>query len=302
MHIRRLAAILGTVWMMGACGAAPGTVGGDEDLADRSQSASLWVGAGPAQIVVATSAQVRDLCAGEVFATYCSAADRATAVDACRRRLPSDLRVRCALSGCLSDYTAVRDHCVAGPAYPTPASCDDPVPDDCAFYRRCLEAAQPCGPSGYALGFGERLCFAFIARRGEFSAAGQAWLRGVRACLQRVLVPALHAPALACRSLGDTAYATHAGCYTAKENSICALPSTDFLALANVLSVDLLDPRAIRQMAEVANHCLRHSLRPDADPAEADRAAFYRAFAAAATDSPSLRRFVEDRLADPAFR
>ena len=118
------------------------------------------------------------------------------------------------------------------------------------------ESAHPCGASGYALGFGERMCYAFVARRAEFSAAGQAWLRGVRTCLQRALVPLLPASTLACSALGDAAYASHAGCYTAADNSICDLPFTDVLTLAAVLSRDLLDPRAIRQMGEVAKTCL----------------------------------------------
>lgn len=287
-------ALLGSFFLLSlGCGAPP------EDLFD-SDSSPLYSGPGPAQILVSTSPRVSERCPGELAATYCSATEVSAAADSCRRRLPPDVVAACPRTGCVQPYAAYRDRCVAGATYPTATACRTPVADDCAFYRACLESAHPCGASGYALGFGERMCYAFVARRAEFSAAGQAWLRGVRTCLQRALVPLLPASTLACSALGDAAYASHAGCYTAADNSICDLPFTDVLTLAAVLSRDLLDPRAIRQMGEVAKTCL--TVAPaGADPDSArERAAAFRAIAAAATDAESLQRFLRDQSRLPS--
>lgn len=264
----------------------------------QSEAQPLLTGPGPAQILVSTSPKVSERCPSELAATYCTSAALSAAADTCRRRLSLDVTLSCSRAGCLLPYATYRDSCSAGPTYPSAAACARPVADDCAFYRSCLESAHPCGSSGYALGFGERLCYAFIARRAEFSAAGQAWLRGVRPCLQRALVPLLPASTLSCGSLGDTAYASHAGCYTAADNTLCDLPIADVLALANVLSLDLLDPRAIRQMAEVAKTCwLAHP--PATDPASLRRATFFRTLSTAATDAATLRRFVAEQPAAP---
>lgn len=267
------------------CGAEPPA----EPQAEQSH---LLSGPGPAQILVSTSPKVSERCARELSATYCTSADVTAAAESCKRRLSPDITLTCSRAGCVLPYAAYRDRCVAGPTYASPAACATPVADDCAFYRTCLEGAHPCGPSGYALGFGERMCHVFIARRGEFSLAGQAWLRGVRTCLQRALVPLLPSPSPGCGPLGDIAYASHAGCYTAPGNTICALPFSDVLALANVLSLDLLDPRAIRQMREVAKTCWGLAAEPGADPSARPRAAFFRALADAASDADTLQHFV----------
>lgn len=268
---------------------------GAERLDDREVTMQpLLGGPGPAHILVSTSPKVSERCAAELATTYCSAAEASAAADTCRRRLTLDITLTCSRAGCILPYAAYRDGCTAGPTYPTASTCAKPVADDCAFYRTCLESAHPCGASGYALGFGERLCYAFVARRGEFSSAGQAWLRGVRACLQGTLVPLLPASSVSCGPLGDTAYASHAGCYTAPGNTICALPFSDVLTLANVLSLDLLDPRAIRQMSEVAKTCWL-STPVGADPVAQRRAEQFRALAHAARDAATLQDFLQQQ-------
>lgn len=261
----------------------------------QAEPSLLTSGPGPAQILVSTSPKVSERCAAELGATYCTSADVTAAADSCKRRLSLDITLTCSRAGCVLPYAAYRDRCVAGPTYSGSAACATPVADDCAFYRTCLEGAHPCGQSGYALGFGERMCHVFIARRGEFSPAGQAWLRGVRTCLQRALVPLLGSPSPGCGPLGDIAYASHAGCYTAPGNTICALPFSDVLTLANVLSLDLLDPRAIRQMRDVAKTCWGLAADPGGAPSARTRAEFFRALADAAADAATLQRFVRER-------
>ena len=40
---------------------------------------------------------------------------------------------------------------------------------NCSFYTECVERNMPCGPSGYAVGYGYHFCNAFEERRGEFT-------------------------------------------------------------------------------------------------------------------------------------
>lgn len=209
---------------------------------------------GPA-VIVPRSPEVAAACPDEVTATACSTAGAAALASRCRARLAARGVACASADDCLAVYRPERPAaCVAGPTYPSAAACAEPVPDDCAFYRACLEAAHPCGADGYALAFGERLCHAFVARRAEFTPAGQAWLREVRTCLQRALVP-LARPSGDCASLEDAAYASHAACYTAAGNSVCALPPADLGALTRVLAPWLRDPRAVRQIGEVLRSC-----------------------------------------------
>jgi hypothetical protein len=134
-----------------------------------------------------------------------------------------------------------------------------PVEDNCAFYRSCLEAAHPCGDGGYALGFGEPLCYLFIDHRGDFSPAGQRWLQRVRTCLQRSLAPLVAGSVASCDALADEAFASHTSCYTDPENSFCDLGNDDVNALTNLLLPYLDNPRVTPQIEDVAAICSERS-------------------------------------------
>ena len=206
--------------------------------------------------IIPASPDVAAACPAEVTSTACTTHDAAALVASCRAKLAARGIACTTTADCLTTYRPDRPGpCRPGPTYPDGAACAMPVADDCAFYRACLDAAHPCGADGYALAFGERLCNTFIARRGEFSPAGQAWLRGVRTCLQQALVPLRTASGLTCATLEDAAYTSHAGCYTARGNSVCALSSADLTALTRVLAPWLRDPRALRQIGDVLRSC-----------------------------------------------
>jgi hypothetical protein len=249
-HARLLPPLLTFV---AACSDPVEPAAGPEDAAFAALAPNVAV-----ELVPTTSA-VLSRCAGELGATYCSPAAALAAARACRARLSADERAACdAARGCLTPYTPTRaGACVAGATYPAAARCATPVEDSCAFYRGCLDAAHPCGASGYALGFGEPLCYLFIDRRGEFSPAGQRWLRGVRTCLQRSLAALSARPAASCASLADEAYASHAPCYTAADNSFCTLPPEDQGRLAILLRPYFSDPRVSAQIRAVTEVCAR---------------------------------------------
>jgi len=291
MRFRSLAALPFSFAVLIGCSAAP----------EDATSAEELGGGSPVILVPTATAEktVASVCAGELDATYCSAAGAAAATKKCLTRLGTSAST-CG-GACLGTYDAHRTTtCHTGPTYPTKPSCDAPVADDCSFYRACLETAHPCGESGYALDFGERLCYAFVEKRARFTSEGQAWLRGIRTCLQTSIVPTLH-HSLTCDALTDEAYAAHAGCYTAKDNSICDLPASDVLGVARILGTTLLSSRSLAQIRQVATHCVLEGLglaapsagAPSPGQAHAPQA-FFAELARAAESPDTFRAFVDD--------
>ncbi|WP_394822603.1 hypothetical protein [Pendulispora albinea] len=126
---------------------------------------------------------------------------------------------------------------------------------DCAFYA-CLEAAHPCGSDGYALGYGAKYCARFMGQT-KLSERGNAWRNATMACLQSALVPIADlAGAVSCRTVTDSAFASHARCYTQPGHSICALPMDDIWTILRTLDADALSLRAANQIRSVLSTCL----------------------------------------------
>jgi hypothetical protein len=206
-----------------------------------------------------TEDDVRIACRSTWTNAWCDLADAQSAADACVSTLVSSgARPACANSaaGCFEHVTASTPCAANGPIYPTQASCDAPVERTCAFYSACLEAAAPCGASGYALGYGEKYCSRYDVDDG-FSPEGIVWRNAVLHCLQEALVPELpHASTMTCNAITTFAFDSHPRCYT-EGPSICFLPPSD---LANVIGVidgkDLLSLRSAKQIATVAATCV----------------------------------------------
>jgi hypothetical protein len=273
-------------------------VKGDEPAAVDALGA-----AAPVILVPTTTAEkvVASVCAAELHTTYCSASAAATAAAHCNDLLGPNHAWLCG-GACLVTYQAHRTTCQAGPTYPTPAACSTPVADDCSFYRTCMETAQPCGDAGYALGYGERFCYAFVEKRSSFTGAGQAWLRGIRTCLQTSVAPALD-DGLTCDALADVSFAAHAPCYTVPGNSFCDLPFSDVLAVSRIVGSALFSSRGLTQIRQVATQCALEavglaSFSPDqphvldASTAPASRA-FFADLARAAEHPATFHAFLE---------
>jgi hypothetical protein len=270
MLLKRLVAsssVLAAITLLGACGVSTG---------DTAETLEAPLGASAPFVLVPTAESDSHACAAELGTTYCTKASASVAAKRCH-----------ALT-----YAADRTTCKAGPTYPTAAACEHPQPDDCSFYRSCLESSHACGDDGYALAYGERLCYAFIEKRASFSSDGQRWLRQVRSCLQKSLVPLLHETAT-CATVLDEAYATHPACYTAPDNSICSLPASDVLELAGILGNDLLSARARAQIGDVAHTCVLEffGFSPVREW-NASRHEFFRGLEDASASEESLRAFV----------
>ncbi len=279
--MRKIAAVFSLVLAVGCSASAGPEEAGAEALSGGSSSILVPV-AGAEKAVAAA-------CGAELDATYCSAASARAASASCVAKLSADTSAQCG-GACVVAYSPVRASCHAGATYPTRASCDAPVADDCSFYRACLEASQPCGDQGYALDFGERLCYAFVEEHGRFTPHGQSWLRRIRTCLQTSIVPTLH-EGLACGALEDAAYAAHSPCYTQKGDSICHLPIRDVASIARILGTTLVSSRGLAQIREIAAACLFEGLGilSAAPPSRA----FFQGLANAAEDESTLRAFLD---------
>lgn len=135
-----------------------------------------------------------------------------------------------------------------------------PVHRDCSFYSRCLEAAVPCGPNGYALGFGLPYCTKFQDNYDRFSPRGQIWMWSTMTCLQNYLIPIANGQKTAtCTEIHSFAFASHSVCYTQPGSSICDLPFSDWTLLFVMISQELNDPATWQQMLEVLRICMSGS-------------------------------------------
>jgi hypothetical protein len=133
--------------------------------------------------------------------------------------------------------------------------------ETCDFYQTWLEPQIPCGPKGYAMGYGYHYCRKFMARIDHFSDRGKVWMTEAMLCLQDYLrgYMAEQGDQLpSCRVLKKAAFDSHPACYTSGEVSFCELKARDYWQLGKILSVrDTLFSRAgLKQIKEVAKICL----------------------------------------------
>jgi hypothetical protein len=139
----------------------------------------------------------------------------------------------------------------------------------CDFYPDCLEATKPCGPHGYALGYGLKYCekFASNSTLAAMDSQGQEWVNSTLFCLQQALVPLVEgsetAENMTCRDIKVEAFSTHPACYTGgggavpTDPSVCFLPLQDLEVLLGVIDLkDLVSPLGIEQEVAVARICL----------------------------------------------
>lgn len=137
-----------------------------------------------------------------------------------------------------------------------------PIYKDCSFYSRCLETAVPCGPNGYAIGFGLQYCLKFEKHYERFSLSGREWVWSTAYCLQTVLIPiANRQKTMTCGEIHSFAFASHPGCYTQPGHSVCDLPFSDWVLLFVMISKELNDPATWQQMLKVLRICMRNSGR-----------------------------------------
>lgn len=136
-----------------------------------------------------------------------------------------------------------------------------PQSNGCAFYRDCLEARIPCGPNGYAIGYGFKYCNAFMKYYSRFSNVGKQWITATCFCLQNVLLPiVLGEGTQTCDEIKDFAMSSHVGCYTNTQPSICDVPATDWPILYIVIFKEFMNPESWPTIMKVAKKCLHNDI------------------------------------------
>ncbi len=235
------------------------------DGSDAEASSGAALASATKTFIVPVDERARLVCHDEINRFYCDAISAKAAAATCAQKLGvTSSADACAVkrgvvgAGCVR-YETQAETCVASaPVYATPASCTNVRPKSCHFYSACLEAQEPCGADGYAVGYGERFCYAF--KNASFSAKGQAWRDNVMQCLQNALVPELavsRAPTLACAELTDVAFGSHPACYTETGHSICYLPPSDLAAVFGTIGLgEALKARTLDQMRRVVGTCI----------------------------------------------
>ncbi len=140
-----------------------------------------------------------------------------------------------------------------------PASCLKPKPNECGFYRECLEEKYHCGDSGYPLAYGEKYCHRFNSlNESNLSPEGLKWRDATLVCLQEDLVGRLLSPSYVanCDQLKQVAYNSHPRCYTQKGNSICDLRADDWKTISKVVDKDdKYTKGGIQQILQVVFTC-----------------------------------------------
>ena len=138
---------------------------------------------------------------------------------------------------------------------------------ECGFYTDCLELFYPCGPSGYAIGYGYKYCNKFSSPEFEECASsdGEEWMNSTLTCLQEALVPIIESDIedISCLSIKLDAFDSHSICYTGGGEavptapSICFLPPSDIACiLATIDKEDLVSPLGLKEDMETALVCI----------------------------------------------
>lgn len=134
-----------------------------------------------------------------------------------------------------------------------------PSSTNCNFYENCLEALRTCGSNGYAIGYGKKYCISFLSHEILFSRKGKAFLSASRFCLQQALQKGIADGTInastSCDDIKSFAWASHLGCYTEINPSICQIPFSDWILLLGILKDSLIDPMTIDMMLEVGAEC-----------------------------------------------
>ena len=135
-------------------------------------------------------------------------------------------------------------------------ACQQPVYGSCSFYKACAEATLHCGPDGYPVHYGDRLCNEFVANTAYFTPQGQRWFNTVMHCLQLALIEPLSECGMTCDKLNTLAFDSHPRCYV--DSGVCDLPLSDFVELAITVNKDFFAGPALKQALETAGGCLQH--------------------------------------------
>lgn len=138
--------------------------------------------------------------------------------------------------------------------------CRNPPPRQCGFYRSCVEAKYKCGKDGYPIRYGEKYCQRFATlTNADLTEKGIKWRNSTMLCLQKELSNLLYTSnnIETCSDLNMFAFASHAACYTQKNNSICDLSTSEMAAIGSTVDVgDIMTEDGMSQVVQVLKTCI----------------------------------------------
>lgn len=128
----------------------------------------------------------------------------------------------------------------------------------CGFYRDCIEELKYCGPTGYAIAYGDFYCNRFPEILGPLGDSKlDSWMYNVMSCLQNSLlgvVPNIENGDLSCNSLEEFAFDSHPKCYT--DAGFCDLSVAEQAHVFGVVKAsDVFTVKSLKQMYAVAKTC-----------------------------------------------
>lgn len=127
----------------------------------------------------------------------------------------------------------------------------EPSRTSCEYYQN-LEEIHQCGPKGYPLRFGLRLCEKYLRAEPKASPGIQAWFPEVRLCLQEALEEQRE-EITDCEDLKKRALDSHIPCYVS--TGFCELGFGKKLELLKITSGDILKLDIRRLMKRINRAC-----------------------------------------------
>lgn len=131
-----------------------------------------------------------------------------------------------------------------------------PSRNSCAYYLQ-VEAEEHCGPDGYPLKFGYRLCEKYLEAQPTMRPNVRRWFPKIRYCLQNYLED-YRGTIRDCSDLHRKAINSHVGCYL--ETGFCELGVLDQADILAVTNVDLLNLDVMGLSVRVKAACERKKL------------------------------------------
>ncbi|CAF2122998.1 unnamed protein product [Rotaria magnacalcarata] len=128
----------------------------------------------------------------------------------------------------------------------------------CDFYID-LENISPCGSQGYVQKFIYKYCMAYLNQQDSF--INQAWLNGIRVCLQQNMLNYLENNLLAsCPEIKKHGFDSHTDCYlnpdpSNPEVTFCRLPPQDMTRVVWIARSAVFEPAVWSQFGQLITHC-----------------------------------------------
>lgn len=127
-----------------------------------------------------------------------------------------------------------------------------PSETDCHYYLE-VEESYKCGPRGYPLNFGHRLCEKYLRAEPEARTGVQLWFPKVRFCLQDFIAGGSF---LDCQDLRRQAINSHVDCY--KKTGFCELSSKDERQIIRMTAAELFRPSVLSLALRVKSECRKN--------------------------------------------